>query len=176
MNDKKLLVILILLSIYIWGVKPLLNKMDYGITQLKYLRRSISKEKFINQKLNRIEKLYPKYMNVADKDSALFFSSKVSASEVMSEMQGFIKSTATRSGVQLLRINWGNEMNKKGYSVLPISLSVKGYPYQIDNFLKDLYSFKKLIRFESVTVMASTYSSKPSLNAIVKCFKLNKGI
>ena len=172
MADKRLLLILVLLAIYIFGVKPYVDKIPFEMLMLKHLRKAISEEEFIKEKSRDIEKLFPKYIKVSRENRKLFFSPNTPASAAMSNIQAFIKKTSLHDGMQLIRVNWGLKEDKDGYVVLPISMTVKGYPSQLGKFLKDLTKFQKLLKFETVSVSASAFSSKLSVTAIIRCYKL----
>ena len=170
--DKKLLIIVVLLALYVMWIKPLNQQAQLVRYQLAAIDKSIAKEKFIAKQAKEIEKLYPQYMKISKQNKELLFPSDISASTALSSIQQYIKKASKRNKMQLVRINWGDEEDKDGYSVLPMSFTVKGYPSQLDAFLRDLFNFNKLLKFESASI--SAYSYKISFNAIIKCFKLKK--
>lgn len=172
MADKRMFVILVLLAVYVIGVKPVVDRLPFELIRLKSLRKAISEERFIKNRAKEIESVFPKYLKVDAQNKKLFFAPSVSSSAAMSNVQAFIKKASSLSGMQLMRVNWGSKEDKKGYEILPLSLAVKGYPSQLRVFLKELMQFKKLIKFESVTISASAFSSELSMTAIVRCYKL----
>lgn len=174
MTDKRLFVILVLLAVYVIGVKPALERLPFKVAMLKNLRKEIYEERFIRKRSEDIEKVFPKYIKIDKQNKKLFFSSSISVSAAMSSMQAFVKKASLHSGMQLIRVNWGSKEDRKGYEVLPISFTVKGYPSQLRTFLKELVKFQKLVKFESVSISASAFSSKLSLTAIIKCYKLKR--
>jgi len=174
MSDKRLLIVLTLLAVYVFGVRPISEKIPYEMFILSKIRKAISEEKFISNRAEDIKKLFPKYMKVAERNKRLFFSPDISTSKAMSNIQLFLRKISSQSGIQITRINWGADTDKGDYIVLPISLTIKGTPPQIGVFLKDLINFKKLSRFDSVSIYASDFSRYISFNTIIKFYKLKR--
>lgn len=176
LNDKKTLALLILFAVYIFGVKPVYDKLPFMVLELKNLKKAVAKEEFLLTEQKKIKEMYPKLLKKIDKNKSLFFTEQTPTSSAMSSIQSYIKKVSLQSGVRLVNISWGSPVKKKGYVVLFVSFSGRGLPFQFESFLRGIYLFKKLVRFESISVYATPYSSELSFNGIIKCFKLSKGV
>ncbi len=172
MSDKKLLIILILLAIYIFFVNPLNSKLKMKMFELRNIEKYIAKEKFIENKAKEIKKTYPQAMQKIRKNQQLFFPENISTSSAMSYMQKTIKNLALKEGLNIINMHWGVAENKNNYDSLPISFTMKGYPNQIFLFIKDILSLKKLIKFNIYST--SAYRDKILIRAVVSGFKIKK--
>jgi len=150
MNDKKLLIILVLLSIYILVVRPMNSKLQEKGFLLRNTERLIEKENFINKESKKIEATFPKYIKIINKNNSYFFPKNMSKAEAMGIIQKIIKEAASYADLEAKNISWDASIDKKYYEVLPISIIVIGF-----------YSFS-LMR----------YGNNISVNAIVSGFKL----
>ena len=170
MNDKKLLVILILLATYVLAIKPLSSQLNNNLFKLRYLEKMIEKEKFIQKKVKDIKTVFPIYMKVAKKNESLFFAANLPVSAAMSEMQKTIKKAITKNNIESISISWITAENKKDYLTLPISIIIKGSPKQIDNFLREILSSKKLMKFAMLSI--SHFRNKLIVRATIVGYKL----
>ena len=170
MNDKKLLIILILLATYVLAIKPLSNQLNDSLFKLRYLEKAIEKEKFIQKKVKDIKKVFPTYMKIAKKNENLFFPANLPVSAAMSEMQKIIKKAINKNNIESISISWVTTEDKGNYLVLPISIIIKGSSQQIDNFLRDILSSKKLLRFSMFSV--SHFRNKLIVRATIMGYKL----
>ncbi len=171
MTDKKIILILLLFSVYIFLIKPLNSSFPVKVFELKHIEKAIAKEKFIKKEAKKIEKLYPKEINKIKTNKKLFFPSNISTSSAMSNMQKMIKGIAIKDGLRVVNINWGVAENKKGYIILPISFVVIGYPNNILLFTKNVLSLNKIMKFSIYST--SRYRGKLSLKAVIVGFKIN---
>ena len=172
MNDRKLLAILILLSIYVLITKPLVGQFNDKLFRLRYLEKAIEKEKFIQKKAKEIKKLYPIYMKTAKKNESLLFPANLPISAAMSEMQKIIKKVISENKIESISISWITAEDKKNYVALPISIIIKGTPQQIDKFLKEILSSKKLLRFTMFSI--SHFRDKLIVRATIMGYKLKR--
>jgi len=170
--DRKLLIILVLLSIYVFWGKPMQSKLSDKTFELRQTERLLAKEIFIQKKSKEIEKIYPAEIKKIEENKRLFFSDKISTSSAMSLMQKRLKRNAKISGVDIVNLNWGTPEYKKGYTSLPISLTIVGYPSQIFSFVRYTVFSDKLFRF----LICNTFKRKDKIgvNMIVLGFKLGK--
>ena len=175
LNDKKLLAILILLSVYVLGVRPIYSKLPFMIFELKNLDKAIAEQEFLLNEREKIKKVYPTLLEIIKENESLFFQENIPISSAMSSIQSYLKQISSKSGVKLINISWGSPVKGKEYTTLFLSFSGRGFPSQFETFLRSMYSFKKLVRFESLSVYASPYANELSFSGIIKCFKLNKG-
>ncbi len=172
MTDKKILTILLLLAFYIFVVSPLNSSLKMELFELRHLEKAIAKEKFIAKKSEEIKKLYPDAIKKIKKNNSLFFKGSLSNSSAMSSLQNMIKNSAGISGVQVVNMTWGVAVDKKGYTTLPISFLVRGYPNSVFSFVKNMLSLKKFLIFSMFST--SRFRDKLVLRAVVVGFKIKE--
>ena len=174
MIDKKLLAILILLAGYVLWIKPLQQEAAPKWVQLTTIRKSIAKEEFIAKQAEKIKSIYPVYEKIINSNRALFFPKNTPLATDRSKLQQMVKHLLEQNGLEVVRINWGEVIKKAGYEKLPLSFTARGYPGQIETFLKQLLSANKLIRFEQISI-SKFRREKLVIEAIIVGFKLEAG-
>ena len=81
-----------------------------------------------------------------------------------------LKKILQRSGLTIVKINWGEVLKKQGYKKLPISFVARGTPIQLENLFRKIQNSGKLIKFEQITI--TKYRKEGLLiDAIVTGFK-----
>jgi|GEM_PF-5337336 len=168
--DKKLLIILLLTVLYIFLIHPFASQSEFKRIELKNIQKSIAEEKFIAKKANKIKTAYVSDQSVIKKNRSLFFPKNTPTSNDMSKLQQIIKQIAEKNGVQIVSINWGIVTKKADYYQLPISFRIRCYPNQMKQFIKELLSSDKLIRFKSFSI--SKFRKQILISAVVTGFKL----
>lgn len=170
MVDRKILAILVLLAGYVILIRPLVQKAEPGWSQINIIRKSIAKESFIAKQEKEIKKNYPIYQKIVMKNEALFFPSNTSLTTDRSKLQQELKKILQRSGLTIVKINWGEVLKKQGYKKLPISFVARGTPIQLENLFRKIQNSGKLIKFEQITI--TKYRKEGLLiDAIVTGFK-----
>ncbi len=169
--DKKLMIIVVLLALYVIWIKPLNQKAQFIRFQIAATDKAIAKEKFISKQAKKIKKLYPIYEKTDKENKRIFFSLVTPVSTAMSKLQQSLKRAAKAVGIKITSLNWGEPIKKDGYLKLPLSFTLNGRPEQVSFFLERIADSKKLMRFEEITI--SKYSkNRLRFNAIVFGFKL----
>ncbi len=170
MIDKRLLIIILLLAIYSIVINPLNSQSEFKKMELKNISKSIAKEKFIAKKTEEIKKAYAANQLIVKENKALFFPADTPTSTDMSKFQQIIKRIAEKNGMQIINVNWGAVVKKTGYYILPISFQIRCYPNQLEQFIKEILSSNRLVRFKTFSV--SKYRKQLIINAVVVGFKI----
>ncbi len=150
--DRRLIIITLLLGIYVFAVKPLNNKTQIKLFELRNIEKAIAKEKFVEKQAEKIKRIYPLQMKVARKNQERFFAYGVSTSSAMSMIQSIISKQAKTNAIKLTNINWGVTEDMGDYIRLPIVFSMTGYPDGVSKFIRAILSQKKLLRFKMFSV------------------------
>ena len=168
--DKKLLIILLLTVIYIFGIHPFGSQSEFKRIELKNIHKSIVEERLLAKKAEEIKKAYSSNQSIIKKNRSLFFPVNTPTSNDMSKLQQIIKRIAGENGMQIVSINWGVVTKKTGYYALPISFRIRGYPDQLKRFMKGILSSDKLIRFETFSI--SKFRKQLLISSVAMGFKL----
>lgn len=172
MIDKKLILILILLFIYSVFINPLNQQIEIKKEKLNLIIKRIKKEKFIFRQSQKINKLYPICQEIIKVNRSLFFGKDTTLTQDKTELQEFLKSCMRKSGMQLMRLNWAESVDKGWYEKLPLSFTARGNQNKIQDFLKCIISKEKLIKFEQLSISKFWKKDTVSINGVIVGFKL----
>ncbi len=168
--DRFLLTLLVLVGVYVFWVNGINEKTWEKVRELKTIDYRIAKEEFIRSKSREIRKIYPKQLRIIKQNNNLLYSSKNRDSFIMGNLQSLLKEAAKKNHIKLINVNWGFVENKDGYSVLPISFMAKGYPQDIESFIKDIiYNGKKIIRFKIMKLTRA--KDNLVINGVIQSYK-----
>ena len=166
MENKKLLLLLFVISFYVFVSKPLNDDIKNNIVISMDLNKKICKERFILKKKKEIEEKYPKFLSIKKYNKSLFFKDS-SVSNVMSLMQQMIKKVAEKYNLTIENVSWGDVIEKKEYKIFPLSFSVKGKSRNIILFVRELERQNKILRFYSFYWDFNPYTGKSKTTALV---------
>ena len=168
--DRLLLILLVLVGVYVFWSKGIAEKTREKVRELRIIDYKIAKERFIKSKTKEIRKIYPKQLKIIKQNNNLLYSPKNRDSFVMGNLQSLLKKIAKRNHIELISINWGFVENKVNYSILPISFMAKGYPQDIELFIRNIiYNRKKVIRFKILKLTRA--KNKLVVNGVIRAYK-----
>ena len=139
--------------------------------ELSLINAKIAKEKHIIANKDMLIKKIKSQEKVAIQNKKMLFPPNVNDSIAFGKIQSFVKRVVSNLGMDFVSSNWGEPVQKEGYLKLPISFIVRCYPEQVDEFLKKMYSYDKLLKIESITI-GKFRKEKLVLNLIICGFKL----
>jgi Tfp pilus assembly protein PilO len=153
MIDKKVIVILLLLVVYIFFVKPKAENIEPLVQELALYQKKITKEQYLKENKDEILKDINKMLEFAEKNKEKFFPPETNNSEALGQILEFLKLTAINDNVEFLTSQWGEPVEDEtgNFLKLPLSVVVRGYPEDINKYLQDVYSYKKLIKIDKLS-------------------------
>jgi len=177
MIDKKLIVLLLILLVYIFFIKPKSENIKPLLEENKFYQKKILKEKYLKENREKIIKNITKMMKVAKKNKEKFFQKQISNSEAIGKIAEFLKNSAIMTNTEFVNSYWGEpiEDETNSYIKLPLSVTIRGYPPEIDKFLKNIFSYEKLLKIERLTV-GIYEKQKLVVNFTIIGYKLKKDL
>jgi len=170
---RNLLALLFVILVFITYGEPAKEDMENLKEELLLLNTRISKENDILKKKRKLIEELKRQKEVALKNEKKLFPADVNDSIALGEIQSFVKKIARDSGMDFVSSNWGEPVEKEGYVKLPISFILRGYPENVDEFLRKLYSYDRLLRIERITI-GKFKKEKLVLNFVISAFKMEK--
>ena len=168
MNNKKVLLILVTLLVYVNIYSPLIDKNNKLKEKIIATKRSILKDELYlkNQNkllhdINRSEKTYTAYL---DKH---FYN--VQKAQIFNLMQKEIKKEIDKCNIHEDNIKWGENYQNQDFIEFPISVRVYGTIRNLGKFIETMRKNPKLhIRSFSVMNSRKFYMLKLTLFAITR--------
>jgi Tfp pilus assembly protein PilO len=170
---RNLLFLLLSILLFMKYGEPTKKDIEYLKGELTLLNTKISKESWILKEKRNLMKELKKQEKKAEENRKKLFSSNLNNSIALGKVQNYIKKIAEDSGMDFVSSNWGEPIEKDRYIKLPISFILRGYPANVDTFLKKLYSWNKLLKIETITI-GKFNRQKLVLNFTIFAFKLEK--
>jgi len=169
--DRSLLILLLTTICYIFFVKPHADDITYLKNKIIVAKNQIAAQETIKSRKNEIEKLIKQGNDSTAINESFFFTSEQSDSIAMVSLQDFVKNAAKNNKIEVLNSNWGVPFNdvKNSIVTLPIIFTVRGYPADVNAFLRILLFSKRFLKVEKTTITRS--QDQLNLNMMVVAFK-----
>lgn len=165
MNNKKLIVLLFAITIYI-NYNNYISIDTKKLSQdIAFIKTRIEKEKeFAKTEIKEIKQIEVK---------KLFFPSNSSFSQTMGNFQNLIERNLKNCKIKGTRWQTDTIFKKKWYSPLSIKLSAECKPTDIIKFQNALSSTKKFITYQSIRMSKKNYSNNISFVTEIRAYRLN---
>lgn len=153
--NTKLLTLFAAILIYFTLAPDIENKNDKLITDLRLVEHKIASDENTSELLEKTSKLVlrDRANNVANR--ALFIDSKLPDALAFASLQQKIKDDVNASSVELSNLSWGEPSTKEDspYTLLPLTVAVKGTPKSCSDFLNRIHRYHKLIYIENLSIV-----------------------
>ncbi len=172
MVDKKTVAILVILVFYIFFVKPKSQIIESVMNELLFYQKKIVKEQYIKENKGKVIKEINEMLKVDKENEKKLFSSDTPNSEAFGKIEDMLKSLAGELELEFVNSYWGEPIvdEEHGYVKLPITASVRGMPEKIDEYLRKVLNWDKLLKIDRM-ILGTYQRQKVHLSITVNGYK-----
>lgn len=172
MRDRSLLIVLMITVAFIFYVKPARENTEQIRMRLAVVESQIAAQETIKRGSADFKKTVAKIGKIAISNEAYVYPEKSSSSLALVDLQDFVKSMATATKMEILTSTWGEPVADPATAMtrIPLSITLKGGPADVDQFLQKILYGKKFIKIERATI-AKYQEQQLSLNLSLVAFK-----
>lgn len=152
MINKRLLILLTVIAIYVFFAIPYAEREQTEVNAIRLLKAKISRETNILENKSKIIEKLSQSKTEYDKYIKYFYPANISISKAMDNYQQMFSSFANESGLEIVSAKWGEAVENENYVALPIIFIMNGYPRQVDNFFGLLSKSDKLYSIKTLRV------------------------
>lgn len=171
MNDKKLLILMGLLFVYVFYVNPINEENDLLKNKVSLLKRTLSKERSFLQKQPKLKDELSTVLDELKQKNNLFYTLSSPSGVNLSDVQTAVKKAAKNSSCSYKSGKWGEVENMDHYSRLPLRISIECGADEMVTFLNSIFKHDKLILFDTLRITKNSQSGLLRLSASLQAFK-----
>ena len=175
MIDKRTVLILILLVLYVFYVKPKSENLDSLTDEVLFYQKKIVREEYIKENKDKVIKEINRMLEIDKKNEEKLFPSDIPNSEAFGKIEDMLKSKAKDLELEFINSYWGEPVTdeENGYVKLPITATVRGMPDSIDRYTREVLSWDRLLKPERM-ILGTYQREKVHLSITVVGYKMLK--
>ena len=154
MRDRSLLALLIIAAAFILYVKPTQEKIELLQARTPALDAQITAQENIRRNSAEFGGRVKRIGEQIAGNSSRLYPAETSESLALTDLQDFVKTTATNCKMEITTSTWGEAVAdaKSGITRIPMTFTLTGIPADVDQFLKKLLSGRQFIKIERATI------------------------
>ena len=172
MNDRSLLVLLVIIVAFVLYVKPAQKNIELMQARSLVLDSQIAAQEAIKGQQKDIDKRLKSTRESISANESYLYPAGKSSSLALVDLQDVVKKGADAHRLEIMTSTWGEPAvdAKSGLVKIPMMITLKGGPSELEAFLLDLLHGRRYIKVDRATI--SRYQDQQLLvNLSIVAFK-----
>lgn len=172
--DRSLIIILLLLLVAVFDLKPRLQEYAAGMDRLQAMKKQLARERKLAEQQQAILKQIQEIEAIDAANNKMLYPLPLPDGAIQNELQGLISSILQKQNLTIQNISWGEPFAHESgdYLKLPITFSAAGNPRGIMQSLQELKKTDRYLHVPRLSLQKFSRRKQLVYKATVYAYKL----